>query len=880
MEENTRRQITWLVIAGIVASLVIISSYRHGAMRRARQTIAEGLPAQRVKVVESLVGRHKLSEALQDEPRWVQDKAVSALGYIGSSEAMLQLVEVIPLLDKPVADRANAYLVMMGRQAIGPLVEKLQEKDDLIRGAAVGPLVKIGVPVIPSVTTLVGAYDDYVRDSVVGVFGGIGAPAAPALIELAQRTEPHGEESSAEFLRGKDTVHRALAAMKVAAIEPVIGELLTYEKPEVRAEAGEILGQIMDQTSTFVRGVQTVIPIPVPDAQRAVGPLVERLNTDSSWRVRRQAALALGRLYESGRQPLIMNALLAARSDPNPGAKAAAVEALGLIGDPAVAPAVVDTLMTNRRGAEREIAICLQRLGQPAIAALTPALKAPSIQVRRIATEVVAQIGTSGALMPLAERLSDSDVSIRRMAAEALTPIATADVALQLAAALEDPDWKVYHAAEQALAGIGPRAVPALLKRLPSGDARTNYMAEQALAAIGAPAIPQLVSALHSQSVPVREWVAVALGDMGPVAVDPVTEVLSDPAASVEAKAAAVRALGHTGVATAMAPLLEAAAAPHEQLRLAALRAISDIRSPEGTPVLVESLGDPSWAVRDLAMGKLKHWRLGEVEDALSEVLDQGDANAKRRAAIVLAYYHSPAAAGLLKETIAARAQEVAVAPRDLEQILSAAITDSREASHIRGQAIEGLGYTGSSQSVSVLKELLTPESPYASPAARSVALIGTRVPEASGEAAELLLRKFKETASEKLRLDVAVGLSMMKEQPVPALVDGLETYPESLRPWITGILGAIGEPANEHVMERRSKAKKPEEQMTEQERAEREEQKAWCAAALILIGNTEALQLLKFLLEEERPDPERVAKAREFLDRIVAARERSPGYT
>lgn len=871
MAENTRRQITWLVITGIVASLVIISSYRHGAMRRAQLVMAQGTPAQRVKVVESLVAHNKLPKALQDQPRWVQDKALSALTSIGTPEAMLQLIDVIPVLDKPVAERASAYLVMMGEQAIGPLVEKLKEKDDLIRGAVVGPLKQIGAPAIPAVIKLAGAYDDYVRGvgtvGVMQILSGIGAPAASDLIELAQRTEPWGEETSAEFLRAQDTVRRSLAAMKVPAIEPVINELLTYKKPEARAQGAAILGQIIDQTSEFVRGVQTVIPIPMAEAQKAIPPLVERLNTDSSWRVRRHAALALGRLHESGRQPLIRNALLAGLHDPKPKAKAGAVEALGLIGDPAVAPDVVATLMTNRNGAEREIALTLQRLGQPAITALAPALNAPNKQVRRIATEVVAQIGTRAAARPLADRLTDPDATIRRMAAEALIPIATVEVALQLVAALADPDWKVYHAAQQALVGIGAQAVPELIARLGSGDARINYMAEQALAAIGEAAIPGLLVALHSPSELVRKWVAVALGDIGPATVEPLTGVLTDLAAAPEARATAVRALGYGGAAAAIEPLLKAARATREQVRLAALRAISDIRSPEGTTTLVKGLSDPSSAVRDTATGILKQWHLGEVEEALSQVLDQADENARRRAAIVLAYYHSPAATALLNEAVAPGREEAAASPADLAQILHAAITDSQEASHIRRQAIESLGYIGSSQSVSVLKKLLTPDGPYASQAARAVAQIGVRVTDTSAEAAKLLLGIFEETDNEKFQLNVAIALSMMKHQAVPALVEAFKTYPDPLKPWIASILGAIGVPATEHVREVRGATTNA-------------DQKAWCAATLELIGDTETLRFLKSLPEEERPDPDRVAKGQRFLDRIATAREQRPGYT
>jgi len=589
VEENTKRQITWLVFVGIVLILIITSVYRHRALHQARVTLQEGTAPQRVRVVKSLVATHKLATALEGQPRWVQDKALSAVASVGTPDALLQLIDSMPLLDKPVAGQASAYLVMMGDQAIGPLVEKMQGKDDGIRGATVGPLIQIGTPVVSSVIKLVGAYDDYVRNAVVGVLGGIGAPAAPPLIRLARRTEPLGEQTASAFVRAEDTVQRSLAAVKVPAIAPIIADLLTYKAPEVRARAAAILGQIIDQTSAFVRDIQTVIPIPMADARRTVGPLVERLNTDDSWMVRRQAALALGRLYDAGRKPVILQALLAHLSDPQPQAKAAAVEALGLIGDPAVAPAIVNTLLTNREGAEREIGIALPRLGIGSIAALAPAFDHPNSRVRRIAAQAMAEIGTTQAAVPLARWLTDPEPSIRRLAAEALIPIATPEVVPQLIAALADPDWKVYHAAQRALARMGAPAVEALIARLGSGDARISYMAEQALATIGEPAMPQLLVALHSPSEPERKWAAVTLGDIGPATVAPVTRVLTDPAASPAAKAAAARALGYSGVGLGIKPLVKAAGSPHEKVCIAALEAINDMRHPEGTSALVSS---------------------------------------------------------------------------------------------------------------------------------------------------------------------------------------------------------------------------------------------------------------------------------------------------
>jgi len=868
--ENTRRQITWLILGGILIILVIVSIYRHTAVSRALTKLEQGTPAERVAAVNDLIAANKLADVLTDQPRWVQDKAVTAVATVGTPEALLQLIEIIPVVDKPVAEQASAYLVIMGDQAIGPLVQKLRDKDAAIRAAATGPLINIGAPVIPSVIKLVDAYDDYVRDAAVAVLGSIGLPAAPPLVKLAQHTEPWGQQTAAAFIRGQDTVDRALAAMKVPALAPVIDELLVYEKPEVRARAAVILGQIIDQTSESVRGVQTIIPIPMADAQQAVPPLIARLNTDRHWGVRREAARALGRLRGAGDQPLVLDALLAHLNDPQPEAKAGAVEALGLIGQPAVAPALVNTLVTNRQGAEQELAVTLERLGPSAIPALPPALNSADSQVRRIATQILAQIGTPQAAPLLAERLADSDTTIRRTAAEALIPIAIPQVAPQLVVALGDPDWKVYNAAGKALAELGAPAVPALIARLGVGDPRINYVAQQTLASIGKPAIPALVNGLYSSQQSVRTWSAVTLGEIGPITVELVSRILADPAASPATRAAAARALGYSGADTAVEPLVKAARATQQQIRIAALQAINYLRHPDGTEALVKGLTDSSPAVRDTAMRILKQWRLGDSEEALAEVLQQDDENAQRRAAIVLAHYRSPAASVLISAA-PGESPEAAAEATKIQETLRTTVEDTQEASHLRREAIKGLGYVGTGESVSVLESLLTPQAQYSAEAATAIAQIGRRQYQTMSktarrltEAGQVLLKVFRETDSDKLRLDVAVALAQMRYQPVPTLITGFTSWDESLRPWIAAVLAGIGEPATQDLMGIRSETKDA-------------DNKAWCTAALLLIGNAEVLRHLGFLPEEEQlaDDDERLVAARQVMDRIMAL---SPG--
>ena len=91
MDESTRRQVTWLVIGTAVLSLVIFTGGRRGELTRLRTELAITSPARRIAAVQRLVETQKLADAVADQPRWVQDNAVNAVGIIGTEKALFQL---------------------------------------------------------------------------------------------------------------------------------------------------------------------------------------------------------------------------------------------------------------------------------------------------------------------------------------------------------------------------------------------------------------------------------------------------------------------------------------------------------------------------------------------------------------------------------------------------------------------------------------------------------------------------------------------------------------------------------------------------------------------------------------------------------------------
>jgi HEAT repeat protein len=149
--------------------------------------------------------------------------------------------------------------------------------------------------------------------------------------------------------------------------------------------------------------------------------LIKALEYQKLWRVRRDAAAALGQIGDAD----AVEPLIAGLQDDNPSVRRAAAEALGQIGDVS------------------------------ALGPLIAALKSPAVDVRKTAAEALGQIGDAGSLGPLLAALKDASWSVRRAAAESLGQIGDADAVEPLKVAFEDQDSNVRRAAGAALAALG-----------------------------------------------------------------------------------------------------------------------------------------------------------------------------------------------------------------------------------------------------------------------------------------------------------------------------------------------------------------------------------------------------------------------------------------
>ena len=338
-------------------------------------------------------------------------------------------------------------------------------------------------------------------------------------------------------------------------------------------------------------------PVVVPVSPPPPPPDLTRLVTDAEARIRRRAALAVGRVgLADGVDPLV--ALLA---DPDPEVRQMAAFGLGLIGD--------------------------ARAADPLGALLTD----PSPLVKGSAAEALGLIGATGHAGRIGEMAaaivqssvlepppSEEGDARRDTPAAAFRLAMTALVRLRAyeplaAAVLESTGrprvrwWPVAFALQRL---EDPRALPALLAFSQDPHPYTRAFAAKGLGAMGAAKDPAVVSALlpllggGDRSVAIEAVRSLArLG--AAAAVPPLVRLVhtgkTDPHLRLEA-VTALAALRSEGVFEA---LLDVLADPLPPVRAAALRGLAAV-DPEGFVTVLSGLDpDPHWSVRSAMAGVL-----------------------------------------------------------------------------------------------------------------------------------------------------------------------------------------------------------------------------------------------------------------------------------
>jgi len=271
---------------------------------------------------------------------------------------------------------------------------------------------------------------------------------------------------------------------------------------------------------------------------------------DERWRVREQAAKALGNLKD----PQAVQGLIIACRDRDGAVKSAATEALGRIGDAKAVPALVKLFKDTSKIVRETAGTALMHIGEPSVDALLQSLKDPHFVVRCHAVRALGgmttdyQIGRAWVKEPrvvqaLIECLKDPDRAVREDATIALGIIGDSQAVDGLIEAMKDGAVKRHAIASLGMIG-DPRALPAVLDAL-KGKAfqqkgtptpgciisEEQLIKEAAATALGhlrhPKVIPDLILLL--KDIVLREYASSSLVLIGDAAIEPLVSFLHDP---------------------------------------------------------------------------------------------------------------------------------------------------------------------------------------------------------------------------------------------------------------------------------------------------------------------------------------------------------------
>ncbi len=328
-------------------------------------------------------------------------------------------------------------------------------------------------------------------------------------------------------------------------------------------------------------------PTPVVAPPIPLSPDLLRLLTDDEARVRRRAALAVGRVgLADGVDPLV--SLL---GDVDPEVRQMAAFALGLLGDARARDPLVSALGDSSPIVQGSAAEALGLLGDSAAAE----------PIGRMLAQMV-DAGLFGQSPgDEADARRDSPAGAFRLGIFALVRLKAFD---QLAAAVLDPSgqprvrwWPVAFALQRL---EDKRGLTALLTLAQDTHPYTRTFAIKGLAALkDRAAVPILVPLVSTNDGAVVVEAIRALGRIGdPAAAAPLLGIIRDRRANPIVRTEAVSALSGTQVADVKEILLDLVSDPSPDVRASALRSSAAI-DPEGFVTVLSGLDvDPDWNVR------------------------------------------------------------------------------------------------------------------------------------------------------------------------------------------------------------------------------------------------------------------------------------------
>lgn len=462
---------------------------------------------------------------------------------------------------------------------------------------------------------------------------------------------------------------------------------------------------------TFDRKVQAMLRLEDERQLRSGSGDLLALLQDAEARVRRRAALAVGRARAPQGVPALTGLV---GGDPDPEVRQMAAFALGLIGDRSAADVLVQALGDASPIVQGRAAEALGVLDQKAAAAAIGAMMSA-----HIGAGALERIGADDMTYPMS-----SPVEAVRLGAYALVRLGAYDTLaenlLDASGAPRTRWWPVAYAFQRI---ADPKAAPVLLTLLGGEGQLTRAFAARGLGVLKETrAVAPLAAVAASADEPraVRIQAARALGAIGDgQAVAVLRRLITTPGIEPNLQLEALTALGQLHPASAIDLLVDLASAPSPSIRAAALRGLSRADPATFLSALSSLDPDPHWSVRASLATTLGDMGRAFAEAPLIRMLGDSDQRVIPAVLDALVKVGASGAVSYLTDRIsvddpvvrAAAARGLATlkaagAPAALERALETAQKDGPYMARVA--ALEGLAAVDGARARSALTAALT----------------------------------------------------------------------------------------------------------------------------------------------------------------------------
>ncbi len=643
--------------------------------------------------------------------------ALDALVAIGEP-ALPELAKA--LQDEKLRDYARQALGRIGMKAEDFLVAALKDKNPKVRCAAVYGLSNLGSErVIRCLCDALNDEDKSVRYAASMALERHGAmdntrmlkdlenpdPARRkvALIFFNSNAEPRAGGPIIRLMSDADPETRALAvgAIRYCKSEEAFQALLAAAEDRdagVRSRVMYAFLQFMDPrcTDTVIKAlsdpepkvrfgaVETFRKFVGKSHARAVEPLVA-IMMSADRNMRGTVAELLVFIGKPAVQPL-MGALGQKEGE----FREDAAKALGEIGDPDSAPALIKALANC--SFKDTLVRAIARMCAKSVKEFIGAVSHENAGVRKGVAEAFGLSGNRDCVEPLISLLGDRDAPVSRAACISLGLLKDERCVEALAGLLKIKDDSLRYSAAEALGSVGGEAaLDRLAEALFREDGYSDFRIAKVLAAAGKAGFEKALSALRKG----RRHAKGLFVDFGEAAFPFAPELLKDPSADIREEAARIlERMPGTATLNLIAIALKDSA---EKVRIAAAYSLSSRTEPEARDMCLGLLDDGNASIRRAGVEGLRHFTKQTPVEILIKALRDIDEGVRSSAATVLGgYRNDKAAEALIKALLdsdyvrdcAARSLGEMKDPRAIGPLMHAAM---EEGSHSSNPALNAL---------------------------------------------------------------------------------------------------------------------------------------------------------------------------------------------